>query len=131
MEGVDVEFAHLAHRAVLFRSSFEDLVVDVGKVLHEGHLEAPPDQEAPQHIPVDVTAGMAQVAEVVDRHPTAVNADLARRWRSKWLSAAGEGVGKPQGHSCSEAAAEATSSLARTISPLSNRLQPRIHPPTL
>ena len=131
MESIDVALAHLGHRAVLFRSPFEDLVVDVGEVLNEGHLEAPPDQEAPQHIPVDVAAGMAQVAEVVDRHPTAVNADLARRQRGERLNAAGEGVSEPQGHSCSEAAAEATSSIARTISLPSNGLQPRIHPPAL
>ena len=51
------------------------------------------------------------MAKVVDRHPTAINADLARRQRGKRLSAAGEGVGKPQGHSCSETVSEATASL--------------------
>ena len=55
------------------------------------------------------------MAEVVDRHATAVNADLARRQRSERLSAAGEGVGKPQGHSYLEAAAEAKPSFAGTL----------------
>ena len=112
MEGIDVALAHLGHGGVLLTGPFEDLVVDVREVLNKGHLESSPDQEAPQDIPVDVTAGVAEMAEVVDRHSTAVNAYLVRLQRGERFGAAGKGVGKPQGHSCWEAAAEATPSIA-------------------
>ena len=78
MEGLDVALAHGRHRGVLLIGAFEDLVVDVGEVLNEGHLEAPPDQISPQHIPVDVAAGMAQVAEVIDRDAAAIDARPCR-----------------------------------------------------
>ncbi len=115
MEGLDVPLADGRHRGVLLIGAFEDFVVDVGEVLNEGHLEAPPDQIPPKHIPVDVAAGMAQVAEVVDRHAAAVDARFARCQRYERLGAAGEGVGEPQGHSRSEAAAEATACSAMTF----------------
>ena len=69
LSGLRIPSASMSHRAVLLCSTFETLFVDVGEVLNQGHLKAPPDQEAPQHIPVDVAAGMAQVTEVVDRPP--------------------------------------------------------------
>ena len=78
VERGNVSLAHLRHRGVLLAGPFEDLVVDVGEVLNEGHLQAAPDQIAAQHIPVDVAAGMAQVAEVVDRHAAAIDARLPR-----------------------------------------------------
>lgn len=96
-EGRDVAFTHLFHRRVLFGGSPEDLVVDVGDVLNEGDPITAPDQVAAQHIPDDVTAGMAQVAEVVDRDPAAIDRNLTWNQRLKRLSAPGEGVGEPQG----------------------------------
>ena len=107
----DVAFTHLGHRAVFFSSSFEDLVVDVGEVLNEGHLQTAPDQISPQYIPVDVAAGMAQVAEVIDGDPAAVNARLAWGQRGEWFSAAGEGVGEPQGHRGTDKPLKANSSV--------------------
>ena len=48
------------------------------------------------------------MTEVVHRHAAAIDAGFAWCQRGERLGAAGEGVGEPQGHSRSEAAAEAT-----------------------
>ena len=97
-EGVDVALAHNLHRTAFLGSPFENLVVDVGVVLHERHLVAAPDQVAAQHVPGDITAGVAQVAEVINRDPAAIHRHLAGLQRLKRFAAAGEGVGEPQGH---------------------------------
>ena len=76
---------------MLFGGALEDFGVNVGAVLNEGHLKAAPDQISPQHIPVDVAAGMAQVAEVVDREPAAVDARLAGSHRGRRLRETSEG----------------------------------------
>ena len=94
----DVAIAHRLHGAALLGGPFEDLVVDVGEVLHEGHRVAPPLQMAAQHVPDDVTAGVAQMAEVIDRDTAAVDAHLARLQGHEGLGAPGEGVGQPQAH---------------------------------
>ncbi len=96
-EGVDVALAHLFHRAAFFCGPVEDLVVDIGEVLNERHLPAAPDQIAAQHIPDDVTPGMAQVAEVVDRDPAAVDGHPPWLQRFEVLKLPGEGIGEPQG----------------------------------
>jgi len=40
---------------------------------------------------------MPEMAEVIDRDPTAINADLSWLQGEKGFRAAGDGVGKPQG----------------------------------
>ena len=40
---------------------------------------------------------MPEMAEVIDRDPTAINADLSWLQWEKGFRAAGDGVGKPQG----------------------------------
>ena len=96
-EGLDVAFAHRLHRAALGGGAGEDLVVDVGVILHKGHLIAQPEQVTAQHIPHDVAAGMAEVAEVVDGDAAAVDRDLARAEGHEVGLGPGEGVGEPQG----------------------------------
>ena len=58
-KGVNVALTHHLHGAAFLGSPVEDLVVDVGVILHERHLVAAPEQVAAQHIPGDVTAGVA------------------------------------------------------------------------
>ena len=58
-KGVNVALAYHLHGAAFLGGPFEDLVVDVGVVLHERHLVAAPEQVAAQHVPGDVTAGVA------------------------------------------------------------------------
>ena len=55
-----------------------------------------PDQVPAQHVPVDVAACMSEMAQVVDRDPTAVDACFAWGQRCEGLGAASEGVGEPQ-----------------------------------
>ncbi len=96
MEGLDVSFADVLHRTVLFSCSVEDFVVYISEILHEGHCVAAPDQIAAQNIPNDVAAGMAKMAEVVDRDAAAIDAYLTFLCWSEGFRAAGEGVGEPQ-----------------------------------
>ena len=96
MESLDVLLADLLHGAFLFSGTLEDFVVDISEVLHEGDCVTPPDQIATQHIPGDVAAGMAEMAEVVDRDAAAVDADVPVLERSEGFRAAGEGVCEPQ-----------------------------------
>ena len=51
---------------MLFGGALEDFGVNVGAVLNVGHLQISPEHLAPQQIPIDVTAGVAQVAKVID-----------------------------------------------------------------
>ena len=55
-----------------------------------------PDQVPAQHVPVDVAACMSEMAQVVDRDPTAVDACFAWGQWCEGLGAAGEGIGEPQ-----------------------------------
>ena len=77
--GINVAFAHLGigDRVVLFGGALEDFGVNVGALLNEGHLQISPEHLASQQIPIDVAAGVAQVAKVIDREPAAVDARLA------------------------------------------------------
>ena len=74
-----------------FGGSLEDFGVNVGAVLNEGHLQITPEHLAPQQISIDVAAGVAQVAKVIDREPAAVDARLAGSQRGKRLRATREG----------------------------------------
>ena len=68
---------------MLFGGALEDFGVNVGAVLNEGHLQISPEHLAPQQIPIDVAAGVAQVAKAIDREPAAVDARLAGGQRGK------------------------------------------------
>ena len=52
---------------MLFGGALEDFGVNVGAVLNEGHLQISPEHLDPQQTPIDVAAGVAQVAKVIDR----------------------------------------------------------------
>ena len=76
---------------MLFGGALEDFGVNVGAVLNEGHLQISLEHLAPQKIPIDVAAGVAQVAKVIDREPAAVDARLAGSHRGKRLRETSEG----------------------------------------
>ena len=76
---------------MLFGVALEDFGVNVGAVLNEGHLQISPKHLALQQIPIDVAAGVAQVAKVIDREPAAVDARIARGQRGKGLRSTSEG----------------------------------------
>ena len=101
-EGLDIAFTDDFHGAAFLARTGQDLVVNICVVLHKFHFITTPEQVATQHIPNDVAAGVAQVAEVIDRNPTAVDAHPARFQRFKHLGATGQGVGQPQGHGWGE-----------------------------
>ena len=71
---------------------FDDLVVDVGKVLHEGHIVAAELQVPAQGVKDADRAGVADVDKVIDGRPAGVHLDLARLQRDKFLLLSGEGV---------------------------------------
>ena len=76
---------------MLFGGALEDFGVNVGAVLNEGHLQISLEHLAPQQIPIDVAAGVAQVEKVIDREPAAMDARLAGSQRGKRLRATSEG----------------------------------------
>ena len=75
-----------------FRSPFEDLVVDVGEVLNEAHVQHSPYQIATRDDPVHLAAGMAEMEEVLGPEITAINACFARTDWGNRFRAAGQGV---------------------------------------
>ena len=91
--GINIVFAHLGigHRVVSFGGALEDFGINVGAVLNEGHLQISSEHLAPQQIPIDVAAGVAQVAKVIDREPAAVDARLVGGQRGKRLRTTSEG----------------------------------------
>ena len=94
----DVALAHLFHRAAFFSGPVEDFVVDIGVVLYEGHCITTPEQVSPQHVPADVTAGMTEVAEVIDRDAAAIDRCFASLKRFKRFQRFAECVEETQCH---------------------------------
>ena len=74
---------------------------------------------------------MAEMAQVVNRHPTAINHHLARLQRFKLFGAIAQAVGKAQGHNWSGAQDEATACSAALISLRFSSSQRRSVPPAL
>ena len=70
----------------------DNLVVDVGEVLHEGHIVAAELQVPAQGVKDADRAGVADVDKVIDGRPAGVHLDLARLQRDKFLLLSGEGV---------------------------------------
>ena len=75
-----------------FFGAADHLVVDVGEVLHEGHIVAAELQVPAQGVKDADRAGVADVDKVIDGRPAGVHLDLARLQRDKFLLLSGEGV---------------------------------------
>ena len=73
----DVALGDGVHGGVLLVSALDHLVVDVGEVLHEGHVVSQMGQKAAQRVKDDERAGVADVKIVVYRRAAGVDADLA------------------------------------------------------
>ena len=87
-EGVGVLRGHLGGAAALLVGLLDDLVVDVGDVLDEGHLVAAPLEVAADDIEGDEGARVADVDAVVDGGTAHVHAHLAGLARGELLFAA-------------------------------------------
>jgi hypothetical protein len=83
--------------ALLVRPPY-DLVVDVGDVDHIDHLEPRVLQVAPDRVPYDTVARVAEVARVVDRRPADVHLDLPRLEGLEGLLLPGQRVVDDEGH---------------------------------
>ncbi len=70
----------------------DDLVVDVGIVADIGHLIPAKTQVAVDHVKDDPGPGMADVAEVVDRHAADIHAHLAWYAGNKRFFFTGKGI---------------------------------------
>ena len=77
-EQARVFLGHFGGRARLLGSAADDLIVHVGHVLHEGDIEAAPDEVAADHVEGDERARVADVDAVVHRRPADVHGDLPR-----------------------------------------------------
>jgi hypothetical protein len=78
LEGGDVALGQLAGRDPFLVGAADDLVVDVREVAHEGDAIAREPQIARDDVEHHQHPGVADVGEVVDRHPARVHLDLAR-----------------------------------------------------
>ena len=76
-ERLGVFGGHLRRTSTLFTCAFDDLVVDIGDILHERHVEAAPDEVAADHVEADERARVANVDAVVHGRAAHVHADFA------------------------------------------------------
>ena len=94
---IDVVFLDIAVRDdvevhALFVCLVDDLVVDVGEVLHELHLVAAVLKVAAQQVEHDERARVADVEVVVHGRAAGIHFDLARGDRNEFLLLAGQGI---------------------------------------
>ncbi|MCY1209951.1 hypothetical protein D9M72_216200 [compost metagenome] len=75
-----------------------DLVIDVGDVAHVGKVVATMTQPARHHVEGHHHAGMADVAEVIDRHAADIHAHLVADQRPQRFLGLAEGVVDRQRH---------------------------------
>jgi len=76
-ERLGVLSGNLCSTSALFTCAFDDLVVDVGDILHKRHVEAAPDEVAANHVEADKRARVTDVDAVVHGRAADVHADLA------------------------------------------------------
>ena len=76
-ERLGVLGGHFCSTSTLFTCAFDNLVVDVGDILHERHVEAAPNEIAADHVEADERARVADVDAVVHGRAADVHADLA------------------------------------------------------
>ena len=76
-ERLGVLGGHFRRTSALFTCTFDDLIVDIGDVLHVGHVEAAPHEVAADDIEAHERARVADVDAVVDGRAAHIHADLA------------------------------------------------------
>ena len=79
-------------------SAFDDLVINVSDVAHISDLVATGPEPALHHVKGHHHAGVADVAEVVNRHAADVHADMARHQRRKFFELTRERVVNAKAH---------------------------------
>ena len=80
-ERLGVLGGNLCSTSTLFTCTFDDLIVDVGDILHKRHVEAAPDEVAANHVEADKRARVTDVDAVVHGRAADVHADLAGLFR--------------------------------------------------
>src|SRR5581483_7707978 len=95
---LDVALRDLPRRHAFLVPAPDDLVVDVGEVLHELHRVPAVAQVAADHVEHDRAAPVADVAHVVHRDPAHVHPHLAAAGRGQLVLPAGQGVERAHGH---------------------------------
>ena len=75
-----------------------DLVVHVGNVHHVAHLHAGQLQKAAQHVDLQESAKVADVAVVVDCRPAGVHAQRLAVRRDEFVQLSRKGIEKAEGH---------------------------------
>lgn len=76
-ERLGVLGGNLCSTSTLFTCAFNDLVVDVGDILHKRHVEAAPDEVAANHVEADKRTRVTDVDAVVHGRAAHVHTDLA------------------------------------------------------
>ena len=102
----DEALAQFLDGRALFVGAADHLVVNIGKVLHKGHVVTAPFQIAAQHIEHDDGARIADVNIVIDRRAAGVNAQLSLVQRDQFFLFAGHRVIDPHMFSPSPSRAE-------------------------
>ena len=92
VEGVDVGLGDVLARSALPVRPGDDLVVNVGEIPDEGHLQPPVAQIAHKHVENDGRAGMADMAQIVCGYAAGVYAGLAGRERDEFFLPAGHRI---------------------------------------
>ena len=98
VQGHDHAVRQGANGLAVFNRTADDLVVDIGDVAHIGDLQATGFEPALHHVKRHHRPGMAQMAEVINRHPADIHADMPRhKWR-KILYCTRQRVVNPKAH---------------------------------
>jgi hypothetical protein len=79
-------------RTILTLRAVDDVVVDVGDVRHELHVEARPFKEAPKDVVAQRRAAVAEMGWPINGRATQVDTDLARLAKSQLTHGASRGV---------------------------------------
>ena len=90
--GVGIEARNLGGRPPLGQPLANDLVVDIGDVVHIAHVKAARAQVAHDHVERNRSARVTNVAEIVHGHAADVDGDLARLERLEFHLLLGPGV---------------------------------------
>lgn len=88
----DVALSYLGNGDALFIGLLDELVIDVGEVLHELYLIAAVFQITAQHIKYADRTGIADMDVVIHGRAAGIDPDLARFQRHKFFLFTGQGI---------------------------------------
>ena len=127
----DVALGHFGNGDSLFVGLLDELIIDVGEVLHKSDIVAAVFQIAAQHIEYTDRAGVADVDKVIDCGAAGIDADLTRLQWHKFFLLTGQGI--VDSHidfllsNSSLCPAGKTKSLRQSVCSTGGDLRPRFH----